>query len=218
MICSQVQGTEKKTTTLVDYLGVFYKKGIRVFNGRSSVVLASGLLVMGLIISSGCTAPGAVRLTNKPSISEPPLEKDRGDVALIVRSERPESLQKSNVCGVNFQTAFVIPANVMFIAHFEDLKSIVAHHASKKIERAGYDVVDCCPPRKEELSEKEASLKDFDKSERKKAWKSGRKKVKLDKKTRKRIKKEKEGVFVENLQTKQVSPWGNKLNTEKAEN
>ena len=165
--------------------------------------------LVGLLVS-GCCAPGVVRLMDKP-VNGSHAQFNGQKVALIVRDERPETVQKANMVGVNHQTAFRLPVAPIFLAHSEHLDAIIVYHIKQRLENAGYEVVGCCPNTKQ-LSTQEVSAKQF-KAAEKAAW-DDKDSQKMSKAEKKAIKKAgKTGtVSVEALDEKTVGPWGEDLN------
>lgn len=171
-------------------------------------------LFVSLLLSQGCLAPGAVRLANKPTFSSDAGVKNVR-IALVVKDDRSQAMQKANMCGVNHQTAFFIPVAPLFLAHTEHLDAIVSHHVAEKLKSAGYTVTSAIPLDKQ-LSEAKVSLSDFDKETRKEAW-SNRSAEAMTAEERKQIKAKKEGGGSDNLEEKTVSPWGEGLDVSSAD-
>lgn len=164
---------------------------------------------------TGCCAPGVVRLTDKP-FSGSQLAPNGHKVALIVRDERPGTIQKANMCGVNNQTAFHIPVAPIFLAHMEHLDSIVACHIKMRLEKAGYQVVSCYPKIKGSLSQEEVKASYFEDA-KDAAWqdKDSQKISKTEKKAIKEIGK-KGSIEKEQFDEVFVSPWGDILDVRDA--
>lgn len=179
--------------------------------GRVSVFSLLGFLV------TGCMAPGVVRIIDKPeSGGIVPLNGNK--VALIVRDERPETIRKANMIGVNYQTAFHVPVAPVFLGHAEHLDSLVARHVKKRLERAGFEVVSCYPPVQEKLTDEKVSASRF-KDQKKDAWED-RKSQKIsreDRRIAKRLGKKQGTVQLEHLEEKTVGPWGNMLDVSDAD-
>ena len=112
------------------------RSGLSSLRSRATVLFTC----VPLLLSAGCFAPGFVRLANKPSLSTARPKNDK-KVVLIVRDQRPDAIQKTNMCGVNHQTIFMIPAAPIFLAHLEHLDSIISHHMTTRLEHNVYEVL-----------------------------------------------------------------------------
>jgi len=174
------------------------KYGINSYSTLKLVVM----MIFTCMCGTACFAPGIVRLIDKPMLSDLKPSKDVS-FALIIKDLRPESIQKTNMCGVNHQTICLIPVAPIFLIHLEHLDSIVAHHMKKRLEHFGYKVVECYPKVKDELSQEEFDINKIDKSEKEAAW--NLRKAQDDKQARKDKKKEGE---VEAIYEASISPWG----------
>jgi len=183
------------------------------------MITCRGVLMVGTILVMmpmvGCLAPGAVRLLNKPSI-ERPVPHNNVKIALIIRDDRPQAIQKINMCGVNYQTAFHIPVAPMILVHTEHLDSIVAHHVVQKLQNAGYTVVSTLPITPKALSETKVKPKDFAKEDRDAAW-GLRKSQDLTAEERKLAKAKKSEVTCEVGDVQSLNPWGTELDVSQAD-
>jgi len=166
-------------------------------------------------------SPGFVRLANKPGVAS--LPKNNKKIALIVRDNRPPTIQKSNMCGVNHQTIFTIPVAPLFLAHREHLDQVVVSDMKERLEGFGYDVISTYPEAARSQGDKKYDPRSgLSSAEQDAAWNS-KDEQKEDKKTIKKWKKatkksrEGGGVVVEALEEKQVSPWGPEFNTKGAD-
>jgi len=176
--------------------------------------LSLTVMLMASALVQGCIAPGAVRLINKPTLADP-LPPNNTRIALVVRDERPSAVQKVNMCGVNYQTAFVIPTAPLFLAHLEHLDQIAAYHTAKKLEQAGFQVVSSVPAVKT-LSDQKVSTGDVNAADRAAAWKE-RQGQDLSAEEKKMAKKSKEGADLEDLNEPAVGPWGEALDVSNAD-
>ena len=163
------------------------------------------VLIVFSLLSGGCFSPGFVRMLDKP-VAGQRCQFNSKKVALVVRDIRPDAVKKANMCGVNHQTAFMIPAAPLFLAHAERLDSIVVNHAKTRLEAAGYEVVASYPEARE-LSRTKVSAGTFAAHE-KEAW-AAKDSQDVSASERKQIKKAgKSGsAQVSGLGQAQVSAW-----------
>ncbi len=181
------------------------------------------MLVIGAgigAIGAGCCTTVPVRLIDKPMGVKAIDGVAKGKIAVVVRDMRPEAIQKTNMCGVNHQTIFLIPVAPIFLAHLEHLDTIVSHYAKKTLEHNGYGVVSIVPEPPSELSDKRLAKKELDSSELDAAWgaKGSQKRDKREfKQLRKEHKKDGGAVVAERLDEETISPWGPELDTSQAD-
>ena len=170
------------------------------------------LVIPALLVSTtGCAfIPTPVRLLDKPRITDQQPAKNVR-VCVIVKDERPESIQKCNMCGL-MRNLYWMPTSFALLAHREHLDEVVACHVQASFEHLGYTVVDAYPKPPAELSTEKVKAKEFDKKARSKAWSTDRK-SQDDPDARKRGLK----GAVENLEADTMSPWGEEIDVSRAD-
>ncbi|MBU1564128.1 MAG: hypothetical protein KJ630_00700 [Proteobacteria bacterium] len=101
------------------------------------------LLVL-LAFGQGCAfTPKPVFLTEKPTSVEQVAKKDIR-LALVVKDTRPTSYKDYNMVGL-MRNSFMIPTSFVFLAHKENLETILAYHVKGILENSGYQVVSTIP-------------------------------------------------------------------------
>ncbi len=134
--------------------------------GRPAILLA---FLISLTATGGCAfVPTPVRLLDKPSGSEKSADKNV-KVFVVVWDERPQSIQKSNMCGI-MRNLYMVPTSFAFLAHREHLDEILAHHIGQRLREAGYQVVGSYPQAADALSAEEIRARDLDSQARNEAW------------------------------------------------
>jgi len=107
--------------------------------------------VLVLVFMSGCAfTPKPVFLIDK--YSDAAKLPDNGlKVSLIVKDTRPDSIQRTHMCGI-MRNTYMMPTSIAFLAHKESLEEIVARNAKAILEKAGYSVLKVSPSVKTDLS------------------------------------------------------------------
>ena len=161
-----------------------------------------------IFVSGGCAfIPTPVRLVNKPhSTDQQPSNGIK--VCIIVKDERPEPMQKINMCGL-MRNVYMIPTSIAFLAHTEHLDEIVAYHMKDNLEHLGYSVVGVYPPPPSQLNQETrqagsveeiwASMKVQDSQQEPEAKKKGKE------------------CEVADLTEANVLPWGSKIDVNSAD-
>jgi len=178
----------------------------RVIPGR----LYPGVVILLLFIIplSGCAfIPTPVRLVNKPhSVDKQPPNGTK--ICIIVKDERPEAMQKVNMCGL-MRNGYMIPTSIAFLAHPEQLDVIMAYHLSDNLQHLGYEVVAVYPAPPSELRE-----------DKREAARRGdilaAMKLRDSQKDSEAKEKGKEGT-IEPLEHDQLSPWGSDVDVSHAD-
>lgn len=168
--------------------------------GKCSVIKIFLLIpLLTLPFSGGCAfIPTPVRLINKPhSVEQQPSNGIK--ICIIVKDERPEPMQKINMCGL-MRNGYMIPTSIAFLAHKEHLDEIVAYHMKNNLEHLGYTVVGVYPSPPSQLSQETRQAGSVEE-----IW-AGMK-VQNSQQEKGAKKKGKEGVITELTDTG-VLPWG----------
>jgi hypothetical protein len=164
---------------------------------KKQITLLVGLTV--LCFGTGCAfTPTPVRLTNKPHMTD----KQSGNgirIVIIVKDERPESIQKAKMCGL-MRNLYMMPTSFAFLAHSDKLDRIISYHMRRNFEHLGYTVVAAYPASEDELDAREVSHKELDDATSKTAW------TQKDSQLEKREKRTE--ATVEGLEETYLSQWG----------
>lgn len=183
---------------------------IPVHNNPSvrKLMLRVALCMTLVLLLNGCAfIPTPARLISRP-LSSNVLPRNDVKVFTIVTDERPDYIQKSNMCG-SMRNAFMIRTSFVFLAHTEHLDSLVSYHLRDCLKNAGYSLTGVYPETPQTLSQTAVKSDALNREATKMAWKN--KDSLVDKKEKDAARKAKKANDVDaeysDLDIRTMGPW-----------